>query len=44
MSAEELAATHLDVRLDEPEFWQHTVDALSARVEAFAQLLDEIEN
>ncbi len=43
MTAEDLAAAHLGVRLDEPEFWQHTVDALSARVDAFAELLDEIE-
>lgn len=43
MTAEDLAATHLGVRLDEPEFWQQTVDALAHRVDAFAALLDQID-
>ena len=43
MTAEDLASAHLGVQLDEPGFWQHTVDALSVRVDAFADLLDEIE-
>ncbi len=43
MTAEELAAKHLDVSLEEPVFWQQTVDALAKRVDAFEALLQEIE-
>ena len=43
MTAEDLASAHLGVQLDAPGFWQHTVDALGVRVDAFANLLDEIE-
>ena len=42
MSAEDLAAKHLGVRLDTPQFWQQTIDSLAVRVDAFAALLDEI--
>jgi len=43
MTAEDLAAAHLGVALDQPDFWQQTVDALRQRVDAFEALLDEIE-
>ncbi|MEM9622025.1 MAG: M3 family oligoendopeptidase [Pseudomonadota bacterium] len=42
MSAEDLAEKHLRVRLDQPAFWQETLNGLSARVDAFEQLLDEV--
>ncbi len=42
MSAEDLAAKHLGVRLDTPHFWQQTMDSLAVRVDAFAALLDEV--
>jgi len=43
MTAEDLAAKHLDVRLDAPEFWQQTIASLATRVDTFEALLDEIE-
>lgn len=43
MSAEDLAAKHLNVRLDEASFWQATIASLESRVDAFEQLLDEID-
>lgn len=43
MTAEDLAAQHLGVALDEPEFWRDTVASLSHRVDAFEALLEQIE-
>lgn len=43
MTAEELAANHLGVKLDEPGFWRETIASVAVRVDAFEQLLDEIE-
>ena len=42
MTAEELAAKHLNVDLTEPVFWQETVSSLEGRVDAFEKLLDEL--
>lgn len=43
LSAEDLAEKHLGVKIDEPEFWQQTMQALAPRIDAFEKLLDEIE-
>ena len=43
MTAEDLAAHHLGVALDEPVFWQNTIAAIGERVDAFEALLDEID-
>jgi oligoendopeptidase F len=43
MTAEQLAANHLGVKLDEPTFWRETIASVATRVDAFEQLLDEIE-
>lgn len=42
MSAEDLAAKHLEVDLTKPEFWQATVASLESRVDAFENLLAEL--
>ena len=42
MMAEDLAEQHLDVRIDEPEFWRQTIASLKPRVDAFEELLDEV--
>jgi oligoendopeptidase F len=42
LSAEDLAEKHLGVKIDEPEFWQTTVQSLAPRIDAFETLLDEI--
>jgi oligoendopeptidase F len=44
MTAEDLAARHLGVRLDQPEFWSDTIDSLSQRVDAFETLLNELRD
>ena len=41
MTAEELAAKHLDADLTRPEFWQSTLSALAPRVDQFEQVLTE---
>ena len=43
MTAEDLAEKHLGVRIDEPDFWRETVASLAPRVDAFENLLKEIE-
>ena len=40
MTAEELAAKHLDVDLTKPDFWRGTLGRLGARVNHFEQLID----
>jgi oligoendopeptidase F len=42
MSAEDLALKHLGVDLAKPDFWQQTVNSLESRVDAFEELLDEL--
>ena len=42
MTAEQLAATHLDVRLDDVEFWRATIGALEPKVARFEALVDEL--
>jgi oligoendopeptidase F len=42
MTAEQLATTHLDVRLDDAEFWRATIDALEPKVARFEALVDEL--
>ncbi|MEM7000453.1 MAG: M3 family oligoendopeptidase [Pseudomonadota bacterium] len=42
MTAEDLAETHLGVRIDEPQFWRDTISALETRVDAFEALLVEL--
>ena len=41
MTAEALAAKHLEVDLTRPEFWCDTLEALEPRVDAFAQVMSE---
>jgi oligoendopeptidase F len=41
MTAEELAARHLDADLTRPEFWQATLEALKPRVDQFEEVLTE---
>ncbi len=41
MTAEGLAAKHLGVDLQQPDFWRGTVAALEARVDAFEELVAE---
>ena len=41
MTAEELAAKHLEVDLTRPEFWRDTLAALEPRVDAFADVMAE---
>jgi len=42
MGANSLAQKHLAVRLDQPDFWQQTINTLSPRVDAFEQVLEEV--
>ncbi|MDP6374952.1 MAG: M3 family oligoendopeptidase [Pseudomonadales bacterium] len=42
MTAEDLAAKHLEVSLEEPDFWRETLSSMEARVDAFEGLLDEL--
>ena len=42
MTAEQLAATHLDVRLEDADFWRATIDALEPKVARFEALVDEL--
>ena len=42
MTAEDLAQQHLGVDLEQPPFWQATIDSLTPRIDAFADLLDEL--
>ncbi len=42
MTAEDLAQQHLGVNLEQPQFWQATIDSLTPRIDAFADLLDEL--
>ena len=42
MTAEDLARQHLDADLEQPEFWQDTVDSLTPRIDTFQALLDEL--
>lgn len=41
MTAEDLAAKHLDADLREPDFWRDSVARLAERVEVFARLVEE---
>ncbi len=41
MTAEALAAKHLEADLTGPEFWRNTLDALAPRVDQFEQVLAE---
>lgn len=41
MTAEELAAKHLDVELAAPDFWRDTLAVLETRIDAFESLVDE---
>ncbi len=41
MTAETLAAKHLEVDLSTPEFWCDTLEALQPRVDAFAEVMAE---
>lgn len=42
MTAEDLARQHLDSDLEQPEYWQNTVDSFTPRIDAFEALLDEL--
>ena len=42
-TAEDLSLNHLGVKIDEPEFWLATIDSMAPRIDAFENLLDEIE-
>ena len=39
MTAEELAAKHLEVNISQPEFWQNSLEVVSRRLDAFEKLL-----
>ena len=39
MTAEDLAAKHLDVDLTEPDFWRDTLASLGPRIDYFEQLV-----
>jgi oligoendopeptidase F len=41
MTAEDLAAKHLDADLTKPDFWCRTLEALAPRVDAFETILEE---
>ena len=43
MSAEDLAREHLQVDLRRPEFWQASVDIARSQVDAFEQLMGEVD-
>ena len=42
MTAEDLAARHLDVDLTRPDFWRATVAMLESRIDRFEELVDEV--
>ncbi|HET6470212.1 MAG TPA: M3 family oligoendopeptidase [Pseudomonadales bacterium] len=42
MTAEQLALTHLDAALDQPQFWRNTVDRLEPRVAAFEEIVRQV--
>ena len=41
MTAEDLAARHLEVDLTRPDFWRGTVEMLAARIDRFEELVDQ---
>ena len=43
MSAEDLAREHLQVDLRRPEFWQASVDIARSQIDAFEQLMGEVD-
>ncbi|XOV84846.1 MAG: M3 family oligoendopeptidase [bacterium] len=42
MTAEDLARQHLDADLEQPGFWQDTIDSFTPRIDVFENLLDEL--
>ena len=42
MTAEDLAARHLEVDLTRPEFWRETVAMLESRIDRFEELISEV--
>ena len=42
MTAEDLAARHLEVDLTRPDFWRGTVAALGSRIDRFEELVDQV--
>ena len=42
MTAEDLAAKHLDVDLSRPDFWRGTVEMLATRIDRFEELVDQV--
>ena len=44
MTAEELAAKHLQVDLTRPEFWRGTLERLAKRIDLFEMLVEEAES
>ena len=42
MTAEDLAARHLEVDLARPEFWRETVAMLESRIDRFEELVDQV--
>ena len=42
MTAEELAARHLDADLTRPEFWRGTVEMLATRIDRFEELVHQV--
>jgi oligoendopeptidase F len=42
MTAEDLAAKHLDVDLTRPDFWRETVAMLKPRVNHFEKLVNDV--
>ena len=42
MSAEELAAKHLDADLTQPDFWRPTLAHLATRMDRFERLIDQV--
>ena len=43
MTAEELAAKHLDVDLTQPDFWRDTLAALESRIDLFESLVAQVQ-
>ena len=42
MTAEDLAARHLEVDLTRPGFWRETVAMLESRIDRFEELVDQV--
>ena len=42
MTAEDLAAKHLDVDLTRPDFWRATLATLETRIDRFEALVDRV--